>query len=465
MTSKLLTIFILLLGIFPFFFRLGDNYLTNFDEAFYGVIAKEVAQNNSWFQFTFAHELFFAVSPLYIWLTAAWFRFFGISEFGVRFFAAFSSLLTVLSGFIFFLKKKYLLSGFIYALVLLSTVKFLFLSRTGNLDATLTLFTTLSFLFFLEAWRKPWYILYGGFFSGLAFLTKSLFGIIPLMVYFLYALFAKRRLNKRLLFLGLGVFLAVVLPWNSIEIYHFGSQFVQGFYGGYMSTKIGSVPFSSRLWWGSGLWQGMKLWLPISLVAFIYLFKKEKNKMLLKFCLLTIILYCLVLSLIQYHNDWYLMPLYPLLAMIIGEAIFHLESDLKVFKGLTLIFTVTIALFHLIHYQTQYFIPQTTDAQVMMVKEANRRSTPGKPILLDDFYYPVAIFYSNLPIVRLRANRDPQAALFPPNLNTHLSQGSLLLTNTTTVETVKAVSEYPLVLEKAHGELLLFRPELKLMIK
>lgn len=441
-----------------FFHHLGVNFLVSFDEAFYAVIAKEVINSNHWLTFTFGGEKFFAVSPLYIWLEAVWFKLFSPTEFGVRFFSAASSLLTVSLLGVYFLKRKKPVAAVISGIVLLSSIKFLFLSRTGNVDALLTFFTTLSILLFLPPHNLKKIIL-GGLFSGLAFLTKGLFGLFPLVAAFVYSFFYDRKNCLPLFFSGLGAFFLVTIPWHVVQIAQHGENFLQGFYGGYMATKIGSMPFLDRFWWGSGLWQGMKLWLPIGFVAVLYTMLKISLWKRVRFFVFSIALYLSTLSFVQTHNDWYLMPLYPLFAIIIG----HLGSDLKHTKGLTLTLTLilftAITLFHLIYYHQQYFVPQTTDAQVMMIKEANIRSNPDTPILLDDFYFPVAVFYSTKPIVKLRTNRDPTAAIGEETLNTNLLKGSLVLTSTVTVESLKRASHYPLILEKAHGELLLYRSD------
>lgn len=459
-TPRALFFLSLFLSLFLLFFRLGSTYLVSFDEAFYAVVAKEMTQHGNMLMLTFGGERFFAASPLYIWLEMLWFKTLGASEFGVRFFAAVSSLGVVLTIWIFLWRQKRPWAAFLASLTLLSTIKFLFLSRIGNLDATLTLFTTLAFILTVISFQHPRFFIFVGLAIGLAFLSKGIFALWPLVSLILYALFYRRELFHSPWFYTVPlIFLLVTLPWQLSQYVRYGHDFIQAFYGGYMATKIGASSLLSRLWWGSGLWQGMKLWLPLSILAIFYARLSKPLWLRVRFFVFSIIIYLFALSLIQTHNDWYLMPIYPLLAIIVGETAVFLQKQAKIRKLIYLII-IFISLFHLVRYRTQYFVPQTTDAQVMMLREAEARSRAGTPILLDDFYYPIAMYYSNRPIIRLRANRDNGASLSSSALNEYFSKGSLLLTNTTTVSTATAASIFPVRLEKAHGELLLFRPEL-----
>ncbi|MBI3443739.1 glycosyltransferase family 39 protein [Candidatus Woesebacteria bacterium] len=446
---------IFLVAFFLLFHRLGANYLSNFDEAFYAVIAKEVVNSGNWTTFTFGHERFFAVSPFYLWLQAFLFKIFGPSELAVRFFAALSSFTTILSIVYYFLIKGKLKRGIVAALILLSTPKFLFLSRSGNLDATLTLFTTLSLLLFYAGLTSVRFLPLAGVASAFAFLSKGLFGLFPLATFLLYIVLFKRKLlfNKWLYFC-LCIFLALILPWQMLQIARHGYSFINGFYGGYMVTKLGWQPFFSYFWWGSGLWQGMKLWFPLSLLAIFISFINKNLCNNNRFFIFSIFFYLFILSLIRTHNDWYLMPIYPILAILLGTTLVYFISRYHNFTFV--IACLALACFQIVYYRNQFFVPQTTDAQVMMIKEAENLSVPGSPILLDDFYYPVAMYYSDRPIIRLRANRDPGAAISSSALDNYLAKGSLLLTNTTTADSAKRATKYPLILKKVHGELILF---------
>ncbi len=454
---------IFFLAIVLLFFHLGRTYLVSFDEAYYAVMAKEMVKNHDPLTLTFGGEKFFAASPMYIWLEALWFKFLGVSEFGVRFFSAASSFLLLLAVY-YYLKITKVPEIFpIVFLVLFSIPKFLYLSRIGNVDATLTLFTTVSFLAAELAIIKamPKMLLLWGTSAALAFYTKGIFGLFPIATLLLFILIFRRSLlRSKYLYLGLLIFFLFIIPWNFFQIYINGKDFLQGFYGGYMATKFAPISLYNRFWWFASLWQAMKLWFPVSLFILLYGIYSKNLRSRMLFLVFAILLYCSLLSFVRTQNDWYLMPVYPLFAMVIA-CVFYTFFQLPRFthlKPFFLAFIVIIAVFQDVHYFNQYVLPQTTDAQVNILRRAEEISKPGQPILLDDYYFPVATFYSSQSIIALRANRDPSAAVPAELLNKKLSQGSVVLSNSTTLESLRMASVYSLVIEKEIGELILLRP-------
>lgn len=448
---------VVILALFLLFYRLGSTYLVSFDEAFYGVMAKEMASNNTWHTITFDGGAFFGASPLYIWLEALWFKLFGISEFGARFFSAVSSLGTGILVYWYFARRTQYIQGILAVLVLFSTIKFLYISRVGNLDATLTFLTTVSLFLWQSGLQNPRYFLYAGIAMGLAFLTKGFFGLWPLATITTYSvLFQHPFLRSRELGRSVIVFLLVVLPWSILQTMLYGTLYIKNYFLGYMGGKIGSLPLEQQFWWAGELLQGMKLWLPVALVVLVGILLSRRLRDKIRFFVIAVLVYLFALSLLQTHFDWYLMPLYPISALLIGEALGMIQGRFS--RRAVLSGVAVLAVAHLTHYQHLFIVPQTTDAQVAMVREADRIAPPGTSILLDDYYFPVAKFYTNRPINHLRANRDAQAGIDDATLNNHLAQGSVLLTNTYTQNSVKKLSRYRPELIHSHGELLLYRP-------
>ncbi len=455
--TKLIFSLVGFLSAFLLFYQLNATYLVSFDEAFYGVMAKEMARTGAFWRITFDGGSFFGASPLYIWLEALLFRLFGASELGARFFAALSSLGTTILVYWWFARRKEYVAGVVASLVVVSTVKFLYLGRTGNLDATLTFFTTASLLLFNVGTRTPWFMLFAGLLSGCAFLTKGLFGLWPVSSAALYLAVAQpeRLRNLYQAFIGL---LVVALPWQILQIAQYGDAYVHGYFFGYMGGKVGQLPTAERLWWVGELLQGLKLWLPVSLVGIVWKALLRRNVSHDGLFLCAVGTYVAAMAMMKTHFDWYLLPLYPVLALITGQVVGALSL-----RGQTacLLLAIPITLFHLTRYYSSYMVPQTTDAQVFMLRQAELESPSGTAILLDDYYFPVAMFYANRPINRLRANRDVTAAIDADTLNNHFFNGSVLLTNVYTEDSVKRVSRYPLELVRSHGELLLYRPVLQ----
>ena len=118
--------------------------LAAWDEAIYAQVSKEIAQGEGWLTLHWAYQPWFEKPPLLMWMTAALYRLFGISEFWTRFVAAASGIglvvTTYLLGAFAFGKRV----GVLAALILLTCYHFISFSRFGTMEVTLTLFAYLA---------------------------------------------------------------------------------------------------------------------------------------------------------------------------------------------------------------------------------------------------------------------------------------------------------------------------------
>jgi 4-amino-4-deoxy-L-arabinose transferase-like glycosyltransferase len=73
---------------FTIFYHLGSNSLHNGDEALYAIISREMLITGDWLTPQVQGEPCFNKPPLKFWLTALCFRFFGTSEWVIRFWSA-----------------------------------------------------------------------------------------------------------------------------------------------------------------------------------------------------------------------------------------------------------------------------------------------------------------------------------------------------------------------------------------
>ena len=154
--NKIVFFIFLTLCCLPLFLHLDVAPLHLWDESRQAVNALEMLENGNWLVTHYQGEpdLWNTKPPLLIWLQVLCFKIFGVGVLGVRLPSALAGLATTL--LLFFFCKNYLknqLLGFCSALVLLTTQGFIsnHVTRTGDYDSLLTLWTTLTvFLFF--AW-------------------------------------------------------------------------------------------------------------------------------------------------------------------------------------------------------------------------------------------------------------------------------------------------------------------------
>jgi hypothetical protein len=79
-----------------FLFNLGKGALADWDEAIYAENSKEIVSGHQWLTLFWQHKPFFEKPPLSIWIRAALFQLFGVSEFWARFESAVAGIAIVL---------------------------------------------------------------------------------------------------------------------------------------------------------------------------------------------------------------------------------------------------------------------------------------------------------------------------------------------------------------------------------
>src|SRR5437867_2873148 len=99
------------------FLYLGNGSLASWDEAIYASVAKEIIQSGNWLKFTLGGEPWTDKPPLAIWVTAVFYKLFGINEFSARFFSALCGLGTVIVTYLLGRKLLNRWTGFLGALV------------------------------------------------------------------------------------------------------------------------------------------------------------------------------------------------------------------------------------------------------------------------------------------------------------------------------------------------------------
>jgi 4-amino-4-deoxy-L-arabinose transferase-like glycosyltransferase len=129
-----------------YFAGLGGPVVIDYDEGVYAEVSREMYLAGEWVLPTLNGEDFFEKPPLLYWLQMAGYEMFGISGLGARFFNACCGLLTVLT--LYFGARGPLGErvAFHAALVLGSSIIFIYLSRIAMTDMALTLFLTLALI-------------------------------------------------------------------------------------------------------------------------------------------------------------------------------------------------------------------------------------------------------------------------------------------------------------------------------
>jgi 4-amino-4-deoxy-L-arabinose transferase-like glycosyltransferase len=198
--------------------NLGNHSLWDVDEGINAEAAREMWEADSWITPIFNFELRTAKPALLYWLQGTSYSIFGVNEFAARLPSVLAGMLTILLVYELGRGMFGAGAGLLAGIILASALEFCMLAHAATPDATLLLFTVLTFYFFwrsVETGRTGWYIPAGAA-AGLAVLTKGPIGLaLPGLVVLIYFAWNRelRKVWDRRVLQSLGTFLLVALPW------------------------------------------------------------------------------------------------------------------------------------------------------------------------------------------------------------------------------------------------------------
>ena len=465
-------LFIIFASSFLLFYHLGETSLVNWDEAWLASVSQDIAIRGDWFGGQWNGQTWFYEPPLVTWSLAVLYKIFGPSEFWLRSLNAIFGILIIIVVYnLSALITKSAKSAFISVIILLSNIEFLFRGRQSNVEIPVTfflVFTIYAALKTLSSPQRKWWLI-TGIFLGLAFLTKraSPILIFPALLPIILnkSLRGMYRPVRPVAISFLTVFFVVAVPWYLISYLRWGNQFINEFFLGYTLGKIRSVNpgAGTDIWFYiTALRHAFKFWFP--LIPFAIIWATVKSFRDRKIAVLTIFIwtFLIFLTLAPIKSSWFLLPIHPAIAIIVGLLIRTIpifwssrqniagapeprtralatrgrrpREQASVVLGL-LFLTFFLSIFQLIRYHRDFIVPDTTGRQAALAKLAGQLAPPQKPIYLDDDYLPVAVFYSRRRVIPLRFNRlQPITPLSIPSR-------SYILTNTETLPTLQ--NNYP----------------------
>lgn len=220
-----LVISVLLLVLTLFFYGLSKRDLWDPDEGRYAEIAREMIESGDYITPKLNYEDYNKKPPFFFWLSVISYKLFPMEDYAPRYVSAIFGAGCIFMVFIAGTKLFCFESGALAALILVTGLEFLALSRAIVTDMALTFFVTSSIICFfifsfklskhLKLYKYLTFIL-----TGFAFISKGPLGIIiPGLVIFCYIVFFKEYeiLKNFLRPSGFLLFFIVVLPWYIIS--------------------------------------------------------------------------------------------------------------------------------------------------------------------------------------------------------------------------------------------------------
>ncbi len=400
------------------FLGLGTNHLIPWDEAIYAKVSKNMFLNSSYLDLVwFKATPWLEKPPLYMWGTAFFFKLFGINEWAVRMTSAVAGLSTVVLVYYFGKTLFNKTAAFVSALSLLTTFHFLYYSRTGMIDVTLTFFVTLSMFLFWQARSKNMYLLWGlsGVAIGLAILTKGLVGVLPLIIIFTFEFFAnlkglvehiKANYLKYMLLIA-SVFV-IAGPWHLLMFYRHGSAFLNTYLGYHVIQRaIADIEDKGRPlhWYLTVMKVSMRIWflalLP-SLVLGLFMVLRKSHKMLM-----LMLWFCIILAFFSIAKSkliWYVIPVYPAASLMIGFFVWQVidyvsrkfaATHFYAIKGIVLYSIFIFSIIYLFIERELVYTSDLTGPQTTLVQEKDKIFGTKETLYADRIELPLMLFYSN----------------------------------------------------------------------
>jgi len=280
---------------------------------------------------------FFEKPPLWYYLTLASVRLGGLNATSLRMVTALSGFLLILLVGIATARFHSVLAGYAASGFLLAVGHLYFFKphgifsthhiRSADSDILQALFMFAAFFAFSFVRPGRHAGLYvGAGLAGLAVLTKGPLGILPILVLGLHQVISRRedRLSLRPALLAGALLLLVVVPWHAAMAWRFGPPFLQEYAGYHLLHRVmGTVEEHAGPWfYYLRLLTGRRILFSVELAAIALVAPLFQPRMLLRYptfgAVAHVVLLLVLLSTMQTKLAWYLMPVYPFAAVLVG---------------------------------------------------------------------------------------------------------------------------------------------------
>ena len=348
------------------FAYLSDYPISMWDEARLANNALEMDLSGNWIVTTFDRipDYGNVKFPLLIWLQVLSMRCFGFDEFGMR--LPIAMAVFALCLYLWWFSIKYLKDfkiGLFAMLVLVTSNGFMDIhgGRTGDYDALLSLFTTISVLTFFnyiqENDRKQLMISCISF--VLAVFTKSIAGmlfLLPMFVYIIYKGKVKNLLSSKEFYFGIGLFFAIIGSYVTIRA-GLQADYIESIIrvdtiGRAVNAIDGHVHPFGYYWhlfiqfhfayWVLFLFAGM---------AYAYFEKSFQYRTIIGYIATLIFMHLMTISLCTSKLQWYSLPNIPLASLVAAIFINEIFKILAAQKSKIFATCFVLAIFILPYFQ------------------------------------------------------------------------------------------------------------------
>lgn len=330
--------------VLPLFWHLDSLVIRLWDESRLASNAYEMYDSGDYLvtHYEGTPDMWNTKPPLLIWIQVLFMKTIGVNELAIRLPSAIAAFLTIITLLNFSL--KYLKSfwfGFISIAILVTSQGYVTLhsTRTGDYDSLLTLFTTLSCIYFfthLETKKIRALYLFATFLA-LGVLTKSITALLFLPGLFFFTIFTgqlKNILFNKHTYYSLILFLFIILSFyipREIANPGYLNAVWENELGGRYMNVIEDHGQDFWFYYDNIIGYNFSFWyLLIPCGLFIGIYNKDlKIKQLTIFSSVLVLSFFLIISFAQTKLHWYDVPMYPFLSIISAVCIKYLYDYLK----------------------------------------------------------------------------------------------------------------------------------------
>lgn len=464
-----------------FFFRMHWPNLGSWDEAWYGSIAREMAESGDFMHSNWNGGAFYDHPPMGFWIMAVTYILFGISEFTTRLPSVLLGILSIvlvyLTGYELFKKKAV---GFAAALILGTSVWYVIRVRSGNLDSPFVFFYILTIYLALKSARNIKLFPFVGLAFGALMMTKTLVGISALPVIGVIMLPQIWKIKENMLWFlgGLVTFFLVVGPWYLLHIQTYPDFIQHHFLNIGTRNKTAASYFNLNyqlplFYLHMGIRKWYYLWI-LAVGTLMLLLRFIKRNVFIILFWNAIVLYPFLTT--DKTHIWHLIPVYIPLSLltaygmwdmgnvavrIVKKVPFKMVQKLikkyiseKVITAVYLLTIISVAAMQINVFYKEV-IPDSryiTD-DVAITKAAGKYD---KKIYLDDDFLPMAVFYSGKFMNQMSFQPEERRTLI--NLFKSKEKNFVVITRIWALQNLEAENVEYRVLEKNNSFAIVTRP-------
>lgn len=391
-----------------FLYHLGANTLANWDEAWYADASRYMFHHEHFLTPVWNGQYFFDKPPLQYWVTQAFMSVFGEIPLSYRLPSALACIGLVMLTFVWATKRNGILGGIAASVVLLSFPHFVDRGRSGNFDGMFLFWVTSAVFLFLKK-HHAW----GGICLGLAWMTKGIFsGFFPIVALIPFALCDIWKYKSMAMFRSVLIFLAAAIsiyaPWHILEANRFDDLIEKSYFATFDQGEFGGWNWMSIVWrfdfrYLVFLWTSLRWWFPVLCVAVLWKLNildkairskaaVETQRLLEKFfpIVMSATIFC-ALSAAKEKNDWYIMPTYPYIALLVAEFLLWLSRKRKALMAGSII---VFAFINVATHRKQAFPGDRHLPERQVAEYVKSVTSPSDMVVTAEYEFPVLRYYS-----------------------------------------------------------------------